>query len=159
MLERLAAENPEGDWGWFVDGDHPRWSAIVISGISHGASTSGLIGKYRSVARVVMLSGPLDSNQAWLALPTITPIERFWGFTHTADDQHDGHLAAFETMSLVGAPVSIDDVTAPYDGSHRLRTSAATSDGHSSTQAGGASPRAADNSFLFAPVWRAMYLQ
>ncbi|MBK6690191.1 MAG: hypothetical protein IPG45_37345 [Deltaproteobacteria bacterium] len=158
MLEHLSTTNPEGDWSWFLDQGRPRWSAIVVSGISHGASTSGLIGKYRDVAKVVMLSGPLDTGQAWLALPALTPIERYFGFTHTGDGQHPGHLEAFETLGLPGAPTSIDDTPAPYGGSHRLQSSAPTNDGHGSTQLGGASPTAPDGAYLFDPVWRAMYL-
>jgi len=137
MLEHLVAMNPAGDWGYFLDGARPRWSSIVISGISHGASSAGVVGMIRSVSRVVMLSGPLDSNQAWLRGVPLTPIDRFYGFTHTADDQHAGHLAAFEAMGLLGTPVDVDTVAAPYVGSHRLKSSLPTSDGHGSTQAGG----------------------
>lgn len=156
-LAYVQAQNPKGDWTYFVDGDVPKWSKIIISGISHGASTSGVIGIHRSVDRVVMLSGPLDSNQAWLESAPITPIDRFWGFTHTADDQHAGHLVAFETMGLVGAPTTIDGGTPPYGDSHRLTTSAATSNGHGSTQAGGASPKDGTGAYVFQPAWQQMY--
>jgi hypothetical protein len=155
-LAHLVTRNPQGDWGYFLDGAKPRWSAIIISGLSHGASSAGLIGIYRVVDRVVMLSGPLDTNQAWLERAPLTPIDRFYGFTHTGDDQHAGHLAAFTDMNLPGAPVAVDGATAPYAGSHRLVSSAATSDGHGSTQAGGSSPRSG-SAYLFLPVWRVMY--
>jgi hypothetical protein len=156
-LEHLQSLHPEGDWQFFVDGDAPRWSQIIISGISHGASSAGVIGFHRRVDRVVMLSGPLDTGQAWLESAPATPRNRFWGFSHTADDQHAGHLEAFETLGLTGVPTLVDDADAPYGGSHRLITSAATSDGHGSTQAGGSSPRAA-NEYLFEPAWRQLYL-
>ena len=138
MLEHLATAEPAGDWRFFLEGTggapedvRPRWERIVISGISHGASTSGVIGLHRSVARVVMLSGPLDSSQAWLAsTSTLTPRDRFYGFTHEDDGQHTGHLAAFTTLSLEGAPVDVDVTAPPYAGSHRLVTNAETTDGH-----------------------------
>jgi len=155
-LAHVQALNPEGDWTYFVDGVAPKWSRIIISGISHGASSSGVIGLHRSVSRVVMLSGPLDSNQAWLTQPTITPIDRFYAFTHTADGQHAGHLDSFEAMGLLGDPTSVDGSSPPYGDSHRLITSAATSDGHGSTQAGGSSPTTADG-HVFRPVWDSMY--
>ena len=157
-LMHLQAINPEGDWQFFLDGDQPRWSQIIISGISHGASSAGVIGMHRLVHRVVMLSGPLDSDQAWLEGEPATPRERFWGFSHTTDDQHSGHLEAFETLELLGAATSIDGMTPPYGGSHRLISSAATGDGHGSTQAGGSSPQAGDE-YLFAPVWRQLYVE
>ncbi len=156
-LLHLAVVNPAGDWGWFVERGAPRWDRIVVSGISHGASSSGVIGVHRAALRVVMLSGPLDSGQAWLKKAPLTPIDRFFGFTHTADPQHAGHLQSFEDMGLPGVPAAVDGASPPYGGSHRLVTSAPTSDGHSSLQAGGSSPKAGDGSYAFLPVWRALY--
>ncbi len=157
-LEYLQSMHPGGDWQYFVEGDAPRWDKIVISGISHGASTSGIIGMNRVVDRVVSLSGPLDSGQAWLLGAPMTPIDRFWGLTHTGDDQHAGHLQSFEDMMLPGAPTVVDDMKPPYGGSHRLVTSAPTDNGHSSTQAGGASPSDGNGGWAFQPVWETMYL-
>jgi hypothetical protein len=156
MLEHLQALHPGGDWQYFIEDGKPRWSAIVISGISHGASSSGVIGMNREVERVVMLSGPLDSGQAWLTGAPLTPLDRFWAFTHTADDQHAGHLQSFADMMLPGEPFVVDGAVPPYMDSHRLVTSAPTGDGHSSTQAGGSSPKDIDM-YVFEPVWRAMY--
>jgi hypothetical protein len=155
-LTYLQAKNPKGDWTYYLDGDKPRWSRIIISGISHGASSAGVIGIHRNTSRVVMLSGPLDTDQAWLKKTPLTPIERFFGFTHTADGQHAGHLAAFATMGLVGKPTSVDGATPPYGGTHRLETSAPTSDGHSSLQAGGVSPKMGTE-YVFKPVWSYLY--
>ncbi len=155
-LEFLQAKHPGGDWKYFLDGDKPRWSEIIISGISHGASSAALIGVYRNVGRVVSLSGPLDTKQAWLSKTPITPLDRFYGFTHTADDQHAGHLEAFAALKFPGAVVSIDGAMPPYTGSHRLKTSAPTSNGHSSTQPGGASPKSG-GSYTFLPAWKYLY--
>jgi hypothetical protein len=156
-LAYLQTKIPQGDWTYFLDGDKPKWSKIIASGISHGASTSGVIGQYRSVERVVSLSGPLDSGQAWLSKPKITPIDRFFGFTHTGDSQHAGHLKSFEAMGIPGEPISVDGEMPPYNESHRLVSSAPTDDGHGSTQAGGKSPKDADGNFVFMPVWKYMY--
>ncbi|PCC69244.1 hypothetical protein SAMN02745121_05888 [Nannocystis exedens] len=156
MLEHLQALHPGGDWQYFIEDGEPRWSEIVISGISHGASSSGVIGMNRAVERVVMLSGPLDSDQAWLGGDPLTPIDRFWAFTHTGDQQHPGHLQSFADMMLPGEPFVVDGAAPPYMDSHRLVTSAPTGDGHGSTQAGGSSPKDGDL-YVFEPVWRAMY--
>lgn len=156
-LTFLQATNPEGDWAYYTVGGAPRWDRIIVSGISHGASTSGVIGLHRAVDRVVMLSGPLDSNQAWLSKPTLTPIDRFYAFSHTGDEQHAGHLVSFGAMGLVGEPTSVDGAAAPYGGSHRLITSAATGDGHGSTQAGGSSPKDGADAYVFLPVWQTLY--
>jgi hypothetical protein len=157
-LMYLQEQNPQGDWTYFIDGDKPKWSKIIVSGISHGASSSAVIGKNRLVHRVVSLSGPLDSGQAWLTKASTTPIDRFFGFTHTGDGQHQGHLQSFEDMKLVGEPVVVDGASPPYSGSHRLVTSAPTGDGHGSTQAGGASPKDGSGAYVFLPVWKYMYV-
>lgn len=155
-LTYLQSKNPKGDWTYYLDGDKPRWSKIIISGISHGASSAGLIGVYRKTDRVVMLSGPLDTNQAWLKKMPLTPANRFFGFTHTADGQHPGHLAAFESLGLPGKITTVDGAMPPYGDSHRLKTSAATTDGHSSVQAGGPSPKMGTE-YVFKPVWNYLY--
>ncbi|MBE2252922.1 MAG: hypothetical protein IAE78_25540 [Myxococcus sp.] len=159
MLERLQTLNPQGDWRFFLVNGAPRWDRIVISGISHGASSAGLIAKVRSVHHAVMLSGPLDTNQAWLSLPSRTPAAQVFGFTHTGDPQHAGHLAAFEAMGLPGAPTRIEDGGSPWGGSRRLFTSVATTDPHGSTQAGGSAPLNPDGGYRFAPVWRELYVR
>ena len=156
-LEHLQAINPGGDWQYYLDAGKPRWAKIVISGISHGASSSGLIAMVREVDRAVMLSGPLDSGQAWLKGAPLTAIDRFYGFTHTLDPQHPGHLQSFTDMLLPGEPLVIDAEAAPYGDSHRLVSAAATGDGHGATQAGGASPKDNNDAYLFLPVWRTMY--
>lgn len=160
MLGRLQTLNPQGGWEYFLVDGQPRWDRIIISGISHGASTAALIAKVRPVARAVMLSGPLDTGQAWLTMSSITPADRQWGFTHSVDVQHAGHLAAFGALMLPGAPQRIESGAPPWSDSHRLFTSidAGNSDqSHSSTQAGGGSPRASDGGYRFGDAWDLMY--
>jgi hypothetical protein len=161
MLKFLATDMPEGDWGFFLDGDLPRWDRITISGTSHGASTSGLIGMIRRTERVVMLSGPSDNINgqpaAWTKRTPLTPIGLFFGFSHTADPQLPDHLRDFEAMGLLGTPTSVDGARPPFGASHRLTTSADSTDGHSSTKAGTSSPKNPDGTFLFDPVWRSIY--
>lgn len=155
-LKFLQKKHPGGDWQYFLDGDKPRWSEITIAGISHGASSAALIGVYRNVGRVVSLSGPLDTKQAWLSKTPITPLDSFYGFTHTGDGQHAGHLEAFAALKLPGAVTVVDGAMPPYGGSHRLKTSAMASDGHGATQPGGASPKSG-GAYVFLPVWKYLF--
>jgi hypothetical protein len=160
MLRRLQTLNPKGDWRFFIANNKPRWDRIIVSGISHGASTAGVIAKVRLVSRAVMLSGPLDSNQAWLTLPPLTPATNQWGFTHSVDPQHMGHLDAFTALQLPGAPQRIETGTAPWSGSHRLFTSidaGTPTASHSSTEAGNNSPKFPDGGYRFGAVWNVMY--
>jgi hypothetical protein len=156
-LELLQRRNPAGDWGWFIEGGRPRWGNIIISGISHGASSSGVIAQVRPVLRAVMLSGPLDTGQPWLSGPSVSPVARVWGFTHRADPQHAGHVAAFAAMRLPGTLTFVDGAASPWGGTQRLASAASSTDGHGSTQAGASSPRDAMRRWVFEPVWRRMY--
>lgn len=161
MLKHLAVDMPEGDWGFFLRGNLPRWDRITISGTSHGASTAGLIGKIRRTERVVLLSGPFDNIDgvpaAWTRRQPLTSVRRFFAFSHTADSQFVFHIPNLEAMGLFGEPTSVDTGLPEGCGSHRLVTSADSPDGHSSTKAGETSPKNPDGSFRFDPVWRYLF--
>jgi hypothetical protein len=157
-LRHLQAQDPGGDWQFFLDGEQPRWPAIVLSGRSHGASSTGLIAQHRTVARAVMLAGPLDRGQAWLGAPSITPLERLYAFSHAADPQFEGHLEAWATMGLPGRPTTVDGAAPPYGGAHQLTSAAPTGHAHSAVVVGDSSPRGDDGiTPLYLPVWRYLY--
>ena len=156
-LEFLAKQNPQGGWGFFIEDGKPRWGSIIVSGISHGASSSGVIAMHRQVDRVVMLSGPLDTDQAWLKGTPITALERFYALTHTGDTQHPGHLAAFGDLALPGDPFIVDGASPPFGGAHRLVTSVPSPNGHSAVRAGDTSPKDESGNYVLEPVWRYMY--
>lgn len=148
-LRHLQQLDPEGGWEFFVDGEQPRWPEIVTTGHSHGASSAAVIGVHRLVSRVVSLAGPYDPGQAWLSATPMTPRDHFYGFSHTGDGQHAGHLAAFASLGLPGTPTQVDGATPPYAGSHRLYSSASVGDAHASVTSG--------NVPSFTEVWRYLY--
>jgi hypothetical protein len=148
-LRHLQDLDPQGDWQFFLDGDLPRWSSIVITGHSHGASTSAVIGMHRRVSRVVSLAGPNDPNQAWLSDTPLTPRDAYYGFSHSGDGQHAGHLAAFAALELPGEPTRVDGAMPPYGQSHRLYSSASVGDAHASVTSG--------NIAAYVEVWRYLY--
>jgi hypothetical protein len=166
LLAHLARAHPAGDWGSFLDGAAPRWRDIVIAGHSHGASSAGLISKVRRVRRAVMLSGPFDNRKgqpaAWTGRPSLTPVEDVYGFSHRNEDQHAGHLKDWEAMGLgvLGGVIVVEDASAPYGGSRQLVTALApegNGNPHGTTAAGRASPRNADASYRFRPVWKYLF--
>ncbi len=165
MLAHLAAKYPDDGWGGFLDETgRPRWAEMVVAGHSHGASSAGLVGKIRRVARVVMLSGPFDNRSGapapWTRLVPQTPLDRFWGFSHVSEEQHQGHLADWDAMGLLGPPANVDHAAPPFAGSHQLVTALDPPPGknpHGVTAAGLASPRLPDGSFRLAPVWRHLF--
>ncbi len=166
MIEAMAKRQPTVGWERYLAGDRPRWESIIVSGHSHGASTSGLIGKLRKVERVVMLSGPFDNRAgepaAWTKLPSATPADRFWGFSHTQEEQYGGHIKNWSAMGLaaLGPVVVVDDAGPPFGGSHQLVTSLPAANGgnpHGTTSAAKASPQLPDGRYRFEAVWRHVY--
>jgi hypothetical protein len=121
----------------------------MVSGHSHGASSSGVIGVHRTVDRVIMLAGPNDPGQQWLRSTPMTARDRYYGFSHTGDSQHSAHLAAFTALALPGTATRVDGAQPPYGGSHRLYSSASVGDAHQSVAAGNVS--------AFTEVWRYLF--
>ncbi|MCB1092495.1 MAG: hypothetical protein KDL87_13245, partial [Verrucomicrobiae bacterium] len=174
MMERsfqfvkwLAKENPAGHWDHFLteDGNGLRWDRVIMSGSSHGSTTAARFAKHQKVDRVVMLCGPRDQYQNWQSLPSATPENRYFGFSHVLDGGWTGdhYCRSWELIGLhqFGPIVDVDTAKPPYGNTRRL-ISAADVKGdanraHSSVTPGGASPKDAEGTFLFEPVWRYLY--
>jgi hypothetical protein len=62
----------------------------------------------------------LDHVASWLDAPSATPIDRYYGFTGKADTQFGDIMFSMDRMSFVGAPVNVNEVAPPYNGSHRF---------------------------------------
>ncbi|MEX2580824.1 MAG: hypothetical protein WD342_17325 [Verrucomicrobiales bacterium] len=174
MMERalvfvkwLAKENPQGRWEYFLteDGDDLRWEHVIMAGSSHGSTTSARFAKHRKVGRVVMLCGPRDQYQNWQALPSATPANRYFGFSHVLDGgwTADHYCRSWELLGLheFGPIVKVDETEPPYENSRRLVSAADVKDdpkrAHSAVTPGGASPRDAEGNLLYEAVWRYLF--
>jgi hypothetical protein len=161
-LQHLITLHPGGDWGHYLDGDKPRWSRIIISGQSFGAATAPVIAMNRLVDRSISLSGPRETGATWLRGTPLTPIDRFYMFTHVNDDGHGEHLQCAQALHLPGPPTNVEMATAPYGGTHILVGAQVTDgagrhiDGHNATEGRAESPKVGDR-FVYEPVWRYMY--
>ncbi|WP_237607659.1 BPSS1187 family protein [Roseimaritima sediminicola] len=167
LLLWLVEQNPQGNWEQFLadDGSRVRWDKVIITGASHGSTTAARFAKHQRVARVVMLCGPRDQDQDWQALPSATPANRFFGFTHVLDGGWTGHHydRSWRLLGLnaFGGIVNVDQVPPPYQHSRQL-ISAADVGGdarraHSAVTPGGSSPEAPGGGKLYDPVWRYLY--
>jgi hypothetical protein len=166
MLRGLAKSAPAMGWDKYLAGDKPRWEEIIVAGHSHGASSSGLIGKVRKVHRVVMLSGPFDNRAgepaAWTKLPPATPPDRVFGFSHMKEEQYAGHIKDWAAMGLpaFGPLVVVETAAPPFSGSHQLVTSLPPANGgnpHGTTAAGKAAPLAPDGHYVYEAAWRYLF--
>ncbi|HEY0709540.1 MAG TPA: hypothetical protein VGG33_22205 [Polyangia bacterium] len=163
MLKALDQKLPAAGWGKFLDGDKPRWEQIIVSGHSHGAASAGLIAKHRKVNRAVMLSGPFDNRDdeaaAWTKRTSLTPVDRFYGFSHTGEDQHPGHLMDWAALGLAGPVTNIDNAAPPFGGSRQLITALPAAEGgnpHGTTAAGKSSPKNGSG-YVYDSAWRYLF--
>lgn len=174
MMERtrvflgwLARENPEGRWEQFLsdDGTGVRWDRVIIAGASHGATTAARFAKEVPCDRVVMLCGPRDQDQDWQAIPSATPPERFFGFSHVLDDGWIGHhyCRSWEMLGMgqFGGIVDVDSSRPPYGNTRRLVSDANVKGdrkrAHAVVQPRADGPKAPDGSLLYEPVWEYLF--
>jgi hypothetical protein len=141
-LEYLHVMYPEEGWGYYLEEDGSvRWSDVIFTGMSHGASNSARFAFLVRASRVVSISGPRDNLcervdlndcggdvATWLDETPATPIERFYAITGVQDGQHTQHLFTMEKLGYVGEPTPIDAAQPPYGESHRLVSSGGHSD-------------------------------
>ena len=174
MMERalvfvkwLTKENPAGRWDYFLttDGQGLRWDRVIISGSSHGSTTAARFAKHQKVERVVMLCGPRDQYETWQGLPSATPANRFFGFSHVLDSGWSGdhYCRSWELLGLqqFGPIVNVDRSPPPYGHSRRLITDADVKGdakrAHSAVTPGSASAKDASGQLLHEAVWRYLY--
>jgi len=168
FVKWLAKENPQGQWKHFLaeDGQGLRWDRVIMAGSSHGSTTAARFGIHQRVDRVVMFCGPRDQQETWQGLPSATPANRFFGFSHVLDGGWTGdhYCRSWELLGLhqYGPIVDVDQTPAPFGNSRRLITAAdVNSDArraHSSVVPGNAAVKDASGKFLHEAVWRYLFL-
>jgi hypothetical protein len=133
-LQYLDKTYPTEDWGYYLNADGSvRWSDVILTGMSHGASNVARWAMMVRVSRVISLSGPrdnmctsLNANNCggviakWLYETPATPIDRFYALTGVSDAQHLQHLFAMQTMKYLGSATNVVGMQSPYGNSHRL---------------------------------------
>ncbi len=145
LLIHLRNAAPNQDWGqYLLDDNSINWSKIVVAGHSQGGGHAGIIGRYHSVARVVMFAA-MDYNAAtnslanWIALPNSTPnataADKFFGFSHQRDEMVNYTLLSNRVwtafgMSNFGAITNVDAAIPPYNNTHSLTSNAECANFH-----------------------------
>jgi hypothetical protein len=128
--------------------------------------------------RIVLFSGPSDvgltvaSPALWLSQPSLTPANRYFGFTHVADDLVPLALVSRNWTALGlsdgGPQASVDGAAPPYSGSRQLLTSAppnpnpigsTPSPTHASPVVDAFTPIDAQGTPVYRPVWASLAFQ
>ena len=163
----LDREHPEGRWAQFLTDDRKdlRWEKVTLAGISHGATTAARFAVHKPVDRVVMLSGPRDNTETWQGLPSATPANRFFGFSHELDSgwTADHYCRSWQLLRMqeFGPVVNVDEASPPYSNTRRLITTADVDKNparaHTAVMPGGSAVKNADGTFIHEPVWRYLF--
>jgi hypothetical protein len=167
FVKWLAKENPKGRWEYFLTTDQQglRWDRVIMAGSSHGSTTAARFAKHQRVDRVVMFCGPRDQYEAWQGLPSATPANRYFGFSHVLDGGWTGdhYCRSWELLGLheFGPVVNVDKSAPPYGNTRRLITDADVKKdanrAHSSVVPGGAAVKDASGKFVHETVWRYLF--
>jgi acetyl esterase/lipase len=87
----------------------PNWNRIALAGQSQGAGMAAYIAKKEVLARVILFSSPWDFVTAkgklqmmapWLATPSTTPLERWFGGYHQRENEATLLAKAFATLRI-----------------------------------------------------------
>jgi len=169
FVKWLMKENPQGEWQHFLtaDGNGLLWDKVIMSGISHGSTTSARFAMYKKVDRVVMFSGPRDNNQSWQDAPSATPANRFFGFTHVLDGGWvgDHYCRSWQLLKMHnhGPLINVEDTKPPYSNTRRLITNADVKNdagrAHNAPVPGSGSPKDVDGKYIYEPVWFYLFNQ
>ena len=167
FVKWLAKENPQGGWDYYLTQDKKslRWSDIIVAGSSHGSTTAARFAKHQKVSRVVMLCGPRDQLQNWQSLPSATPTERYFGFSHVLDTgwKDDHYCRSWELIGLHehGPIVNVDQTKYPFKNSRRLITDfdvkGDAKRAHSSVQPGSRAYKDNKGKYMHEDVWRYLF--
>lgn len=168
LVRWMAKENKLGNWGQFLNEDQTdlRWDKVIVAGSSHGSTTASRFAKHQRVARVVAFCGPRDQHQTWQSLPSATPANRYFAFSHVLDGGWTGdhYCRSWEMLGLneFGPIVNVDKVGAPFNNTRRLVTdfdvNGDAKRAHSSVQPGRAASRhPKTGEFHHEDVWRYLF--
>lgn len=167
FIKYLAKNQPSARWDYFIksDGSGLNWEKIIIAGSSHGATSSARFGIQQKVARVVMFCGPRDQFEDWQALPSATPANRFFGYSHILDGGWTGNHYPRSWLLLglnqFGPIIDADTTPPPFGHSRRLTTQGDVKNdpakAHGYVQPNKNSPKDSQGNYLQDEVWKYLF--
>ena len=163
-LTYLAGAYPGDGWSQYASGGQVAWSRVVMAGFSQGAGHALWIAKHYPTNGVILFSGPVDGrvhapseSAQWISDPSAwaTPRADFRFFISTHDGYYSAIRANLITLGFDPASVgvSVDAGVPSSPGVQLLLTSAVTVNAHPSVLSDADTPRNADGSAVYGPVW------
>jgi hypothetical protein len=121
LLQYLDRRHPDGGWAGYLDNGAPNWRRIVVCGQSQGAGMAAFIAKEHEVARVILFSSPWDfintggerKLASWLAAPSKTPPDRWFGGYHARETMADLMAQSYPALKIPPAHIRIFNADLP----------------------------------------------
>jgi hypothetical protein len=167
FIKYLAKKQPNARWDYFLksDGTGLNWEKIIIAGSSHGATSSARFAIQQKVARVVMFCGPRDQLEDWQSLPSATPANRFFGYSHILDGGWTGNHYPRSWLLLglnkFGPIINADTTPPPFGNSRRLTTQGDvkgdSAKAHGYVQPNKNSPKDKNGNYIQNELWKYLF--
>lgn len=134
LLTYLVRTQPAARWDRFLVNGQVNWASVIVAGHSQGGGQAALIGKLRTVSRVIMTGSVSDqvdpfSGPAapWIRTPGQTPADRYYGFGNRKDVFWRGMVVAWRALGMerYGQPVIVENASPPFGGSRQFGTDVA----------------------------------
>lgn len=108
LLRYLDRAHPDAGWGSYFKNNAPNWQRIAVAGQSQGAGIAAFVAKQHEVARVILFSSPWDYVERngkrdlapWIALPSTTPPERWFGGYHARENMADLLARSYAALGI-----------------------------------------------------------
>lgn len=128
LLQHLHAQRPAEGWDLYFEADRLQWDRMALIGVSDGGSQVAMLAKLHLVARVALLSAPVDAVDslygrapAWERQEGVTPADRYYAMTHLRDYYLTVEVDGWDALGIGRYPVVNVDAESP-EGAHRLVT-------------------------------------
>lgn len=169
LLIYLREQRPNENWGQFLINDSTvNWTRIVVAGHSQGGGHAGIIGRFHPVPRVIMFAamdfnGLANAPANWIARPETTPNastpDKFWGFSHTRDEQVNFTILSTRVWPAYGMPqfgsiVNVEAALPPYNNTHSLTSNIECTVFHGCIAADMRLVRDPNGVPVYQPVWQ-----
>lgn len=132
ILHRLERLLVHLGWEQYLDAEGSVvWDAVAVAGHSQGGGHAAFLGRMFEVDRVIMAASTEGARWTRRAqFPMRTPADRFYGISSELDAVFNGNTFGWANMELPGPLTSVDDGTAPPNGSHQLTLTIDAADGN-----------------------------
>ena len=106
LLNYLIVNEPDANWGQYLDHEKPKWNQIALAGQSQGGGMSEFLGQHEMVARVISFSGGWDYSAKggkianWYSKKNITPPDVWYGTYNVAEPTANVLLKTYQALLI-----------------------------------------------------------